>query len=323
MNAALFALLTFVLVTILLVSIALLFGRDPRSEAVKARLEAVQRAERRDGMSAELQLVRDELLSDVPALNKFLLKWQSISNLKKYLSQAGVKTKPGKLILTSAVSAFAGYLACNAFVHSRLISVGAGMVAGSVPFVVIAIIRYRRFKAFERLFPEALDLLSRAVRAGHAFTTGMEMIAAELAAPVSSEFKTTFDEQNFGLPFRDALFNLAERVPLLDVRFFVTALLIQKETGGNLAEILDTLARVIRDRFKIQREVKTRTAQGRLSAAILIALPPAMLVALGTLNPHYVSLLFTDPYGPYALVTGFVLQVIGGAVIWKIVSFEV
>ena len=135
-------------------------------------------------------------------------------------------------------------------------------------------------RAFEERFPEALDLLGRAVRAGHAFTTGLEMIAKESPEPIASEFRTTFEEQNFGLPLRDALLNMTERIPSIDVRFFVTALLIQKETGGNLAEILDGLARVIRDRFRIYREVKVRTAQGRLTAGILIALPIFMMIVL-------------------------------------------
>ncbi len=323
MTAALLAILTFIIVTVVLLAITLLADRNPQNDIVRTRLEAVQRAERRDGASAELQLVRDELLSDVPALNKILMRWSSVEIFRKYLYQAGVKAKPGKIILISGVSVLAGYLVSENLLHNRLLAFPIAIAAGGIPFLVVAFMRHRRFSAFERLFPEALDLLSRAVRAGHAFTTGLEMIAAEVSDPVGGEFKATFDEQNFGLPFRDALFNLTERVPLLDVRFFVTAILIQKETGGNLAEILDTLARVIRERFKIQREVKTRTAQGRMSAGILIAMPPAMLIALSALNPHYVSLLFTDPYGPYALITGFVLQVIGGFVIWKIVNFEV
>jgi tight adherence protein B len=323
MTAALLAILTFIIVTVVLLAITLLAGRDPRNDIVRTRLEAVQRAERRDGASAELQLVRDELLSDLPALNKILMKWASVSNVTRYLNQAGVKTKPGKIILIAGACVLAGYLVPATLLHNHLLALPIAAAAGCIPFLVVAFMRRRRFKAFERLFPEALDLLSRAVRAGHAFTTGLEMIATELADPVGGEFRATFEEQNFGLPFRDALFNLVERVPLLDVRFFVTAILIQKETGGNLAEILDTLSRVIRERFKIQREVRTRTAQGRLSAGILVALPPAMLMALSALNPQYVSLLFTDPYGPYALVTGFVLQVIGGIVIWKIVNFEV
>jgi tight adherence protein B len=132
-----------------------------------------------------------------------------------------------------------------------------------------------------------------------------------------------FEEQNFGLPLRDAMLNMTERIPLVDVRFFVTALLIQKETGGNLAEILDGLARVIRDRFRIYREVKTRTAQGRLTAAILISLPPLMMLMLQVVNPHYMRVLFDDPLGPKVLAIAATMQLIGSAILWKIIHFEV
>ena len=178
-------------------------------------------------------------------------------------------------------------------------------------------------REFEKNFPEAIDLLGRAVRAGHAFTTGIEMIATELPEPVAREFRITFEEQNFGLPLKEALLNLAERVPLIDVRFFVVAILIQKETGGNLAEILDNLSRVVRERFKILGEVRIRTAQGRMTAGVLIALPPLMALMLVVVNPDYIGVLFTDPAGPYILVAAAIMQVIGSAILWKIVHIEV
>jgi tight adherence protein B len=198
----------------------------------------------------------------------------------------------------------------------------SGLVCAT-PFGVISFKRRRRLRRFEERFPEALDLLGRAVRAGHAFTTGMEMIAKESPEPIAFEFRKTFEEQNFGLPLRDALLNMTERVPLVDVRFFVTALLVQKETGGNLAEILDNLARVIRDRFRIYREVRTKTAQGRLTAMILIALPPVMMGVLGVINPSYLRVLFEDPKGPTVLAIAGTLQLIGSAIIWKIIHIEV
>jgi tight adherence protein B len=199
----------------------------------------------------------------------------------------------------------------------------AAIAAGQDPMGFVAIKRWRRLSEFEKNFPAAIDLLGRAVRAGHAFTTGLEMIGKELPEPVAGEFRVTFEEQKFGLPLKDTLMNFAERVPLIDVRFFVTALLIQKETGGNLAEILDGLSRVIRERFKILGEVRIRTAQGRLTAAILIALPPLMLVLLRALNPDYMRVLFEDPWGPYMLGIAALLQVLGSAMLWKIVKIEV
>lgn len=149
------------------------------------------------------------------------------------------------------------------------------------------------------------------------------MIAKECPEPLAGEFRTAFEEQNFGLPLRDALLNLCERVPLIDVRFFVTALLIQKETGGNLAEILDGLSRVIRDRFRIYREVQVKSAHGRLTAGILIGLPILLGVTLSVINPQYMAVLFQDPKGPYILATAAGMQVVGSMILWKIIHFEV
>ncbi len=143
-----------------------------------------------------------------------------------------------------------------------------------MPYAYAAHMRTKRFQKFEEKFPEAIDTLARAVRAGHAFTTALEMIANEVSEPVAGEFRQLFEEQKFGLPVRDALLNLADRVPLVDVKFFVTAVMLQRETGGNLAEILDNLSYVIRERFKILRQVRVHTAQGRLTMVLLMALPP-------------------------------------------------
>lgn len=321
--AVLVAVLTFLVVTALLLGILMFTRRDAREEVVRRRLDAVRKVERREGSSRELKLIRDDLLSDIPTLHSLLVRWSWMLRFREFLAQGGMKARPAKVILISAVLAAVGYLAVGMILHSPILGVAAACIGGVVPFAFVAIKRHRRLRAFERNFPEALDLLGRAVRAGHAFSTGLEMIADELPDPVSTEFRTVFEEQNFGLPFRDALVNLSERVPLLDVRFFVTAILIQKETGGNLAEILDTLARVIRDRFRIYREVRVRTAQGRMSAAILIGLPLFMMAAIGVINPTYIRVMFTDPWGPYALITAAVLQVVGAAVLWKIVSIEV
>jgi tight adherence protein B len=237
--------------------------------------------------------------------------------------QSGMSMKPGKLLIISAIAGVGSYLVAGYFLAHFYYNLPIAIVAMLLPIVVVAFKRKRRLRKFEEHFPEALDLLGRAVRAGHAFTTGLEMISKECAEPLAGEFRTAFEEQNFGLPLRDALLNLAERVPIIDVRFFVTALLIQKETGGNLAEILDGLARVIRDRFRIYREVQVRTAQGRLTAGILIALPVIMLLLLSAINPTYIAVLFTDPKGPLVLAIAAGLQVIGSAILWKIIHFDV
>jgi tight adherence protein B len=197
------------------------------------------------------------------------------------------------------------------------------VLPASIPFVVVATKRYQRLSKFEELFPDAMDLLARAVRAGHAFTTALELIATEMPEPLASEFRTTYDQQNLGLPLRDALYNLTVRVPSPDVRIFVTALQIQRESGGNLAEILDNLSYVVRERFKLYRQIRTLTAEGRISMYFLMGLPPLTALGLGIVNPDYLTELFVDPLGHKMLMAGVVMQTIGYFVIRKIIRMKV
>jgi tight adherence protein B len=221
------------------------------------------------------------------------------------------------------VFAFGAFFVTNSVYGRFPVPVLAAFAAGTLPLAYVVIKRFRRLRQFEEHFPEALDLLNRAIRAGHAFTTGMGMIASEAPEPIAGEFRTTFEEQNFGLPLRDALKNLSERVPLIDVRIFVTALLIQKETGGNLSEILGNLSHVIRDRFRIYRDVRTKSAHGRLTAGILLAMPPFMALSLHVVNPHYMTVLFEDKLGPLLLWGAGIFQFVGGLLLWKIINIEV
>ncbi len=317
------AFLTFAIVVVILLAAFALGGGSKRENVVRRRLEAIERGVRRGHDSTNLTLIREELMSDVPALNRLLLRWSWAGRLRHFIAQAGLDVKPGRLILFSTVLALGSFVVVQRLYRNPVVPAVAATAAGLAPIAFVAFKRSRRLRAFERSFPEAIDLLGRAVRAGHSFTTGLEMVATELAEPVAGEFRAAFDEQNFGLPLRDALLNMAERVPIIDVRFFITALLIQKETGGNLAEILDKLAHVIRDRFRILGEVRIRTAQGRLTAGILMAVPPFMVATLRVLNPDYINLLFTDPWGPYMLGGAALLQVLGSIMLWKIVNIAV
>lgn len=316
------AALTFVVIVLIVLS-ALALGGGVRENVVRLRLEAIEKGARRGRDSAHLNLIRDELLSAVPWVNRMLLRWKAARRMRNFIAQAGLSVLPGKLMLWSAVLGFGLYVGGQQIHINAVIALVAGVVGAMIPWAYLAIKRSQRLRAFEKSFPEAIDLLGRAVRAGHAFTTGLEMVATELPEPVAGEFRTTFDEQNLGLPLRDALLNLTERVPIVDVRFFVTALLIHKETGGNLTEILDNLSHVIRDRFRLLGDVRVRTAQGRLTAAILIALPIITILMLQGVNPDYVNLLFTDPWGTYMLIGAALMQIIGAALLWKIVSIEV
>jgi tight adherence protein B len=315
--------LTFLIVIVIFLGVWMTFGADSKQEVVRRRMDAVRKAERRGDVSMGLKLARDEMLSSVPAVHRLMMHWSWSVRLQERISQAGLTMKAGKLILISACLWLGTTLVVGLFTPMFAVGMLVGICVGLAPYGVVMYLRQKRLRAFEERFPEALDLLGRAVRAGHAFTTGLEMIAKESPDPIASEFRTTFEEQNFGLPLRDALLNMTERIPSIDVRFFVTALLIQKETGGNLAEILDGLARVIRDRFRIYREVRVRTAQGRLTAGILIALPVFMMLLLMVMNPNYIGVLFHDPKGMLFLTVAGIMQVIGSLVIWKIIHIEV
>ena len=320
---ALLSILTFLVVVVLFASIWLFLETDKNQEVIRQRMEAVHKAERRGNVELGVQIVRDELLSGIPIIHQIMIKWSWSRRLKAFVMQAGLEARPAKLVLISGVLGLGSYVVSELYFHNFLVSLVVAVVMASLPFAFVAWKRSQRLGRFEEHFPEALDLLGRAVRAGHAFTTGLEMIPKECAEPIAGEFRTVFEEQNFGLPLRDAMLNLTERVPLLDVRFFVTALLIQKETGGNLAEILDGLSKVIRDRFRIHREVKTRTAQGRLTAGILLAIPPFMMFMLGAVNPAYMKPLYEDPIGPLILGIAAVFQVVGAILLWKIINIEV
>jgi tight adherence protein B len=321
--ALLIAFLTFFVVTLICLMLWFSLSTDSSQQVVQRRIDAVQRAERRGHVDLGVQLIRDEMMSTVPALNRMMLKWTWSTRLKDFVMQAGMKTRPGKIVVTCGALAFGAFLVTRAVYPWFPAPILAALAAGMLPLAYIAIKRRRRLRQFEEHFPEAIDLLNRAIRAGHAFTTGLGMIASEAPEPIAGEFRTTFEEQNFGLPLRDVLQNLSDRVPLIDVRFFVTALLIQKETGGNLSEILENLSHVIRDRFRIYREVRVKSAHGRLTAGILIALPPAVVLGLQVVNPHYIGVLFSDRIGPWMLWGAATWQIIGSLLMWKIIHIEV
>ena len=321
--ALLIALITFAVVTAICLLMWFSLSTDSSQRVIQRRIEAVQRAERRGSVDPSVQLVRDEMMSSVPALNRMMMRWAWSTRFRDFLLQAGMNARPGKIVLSCGVLGLLGLLVARSFHATFPLRILAAVTAGLAPLVYVAVKRHRRLRQFEEHFPEALDLLNRAIRAGHAFTTGLGMIATESPEPIAGEFRTTFEEQNFGLPLRDALQNLADRVPLIDVRFFVTSLLIQKETGGNLSEILDNLAHVIRDRFRIYRDVRTKSAHGKLTAAILIALPPLMVFAISIVNPPYMRVLYADRIGPPILWGAAIWQIIGSALLWKIIHIEV
>jgi tight adherence protein B len=323
MPATLIALLVFVLVALaVFAAVSLLDQRSAQARLIKERLANERKAPER-APEEELALLRDEQLSKIPALDTLLRRSTRVTNIQKMLAQGGLSMRAGNFLGFSALAGVVATIA--AYVLSKRVEVAwvALLLGFLLPYSYASFRRNQRFEKFEELFPEAIDTLARAVRAGHAFTTALEMITAEVSEPVSGEFRQLYEEQKFGMPVRDALINLTERMPLVDVKFFVTAVMLQRETGGNLAEILDNLSYVIRERFKIQRQVRVYTAQGRLTMALLMAMPPIIVTIMIVLNPSFIRPLFADPIGHALLVAGIILQTIGYFVIRKIIRIQV
>lgn len=259
----------------------------------------------------------------LPGLDRFVHGTAAGSRLARLIEQSGVRTTPSGVILISLGAAAGLALAVGLVVRYPLAPLAAGVVGLVVPFSWLTQQRSSRFKKFEEQFPEALDLLSRALRAGHAFQTAMGMVGDDLSAPAGTEFRKTFERQNFGLPLRDAMNELADRVAIMDVRFFVTAVAIQRETGGNLAEILDNLSHVVRERFKIRRQVRVHTAHGRFTGYVLLALPAALAVALTFISPDHMKVLFQERMGQMMVMAAIVMQTIGFIWIRQIIKIEV
>jgi tight adherence protein B len=316
------ALLVFVVVTVaVFAAISLYDERKSQARVLRDRLSTVKKPAEQS--VPDMALLRDEVLSRIPAFDTLLRRSERVSLLQKMLAQGNIDVRAGNFLMLCAVSALA--LGAIAFIAGGAVLFGwAGALLGFfIPYAYASHMRTRRFQKFEEKFPEAIDTLARSVRAGHAFTTALEMIANEVSEPVAGEFRQLYEEQKFGLPVRDALLNLADRIPLVDVKFFVTAVMLQRETGGNLAEILDNLSYVIRERFKILRQVRVHTAQGRLTMVLLMALPPTIVVLMLMLNPGFIRPLFTDPIGHALLVGGITLQTMGYFVIRRIIRIQV
>jgi len=239
------------------------------------------------------------------------------------LRQAGMKLSPASFsLLTVGLGTAFGLLVWMAS-RSMLLAAPSALIGALLPEMWLRMRRRRRLRRFEEQFPEAIDLLGRAIRAGHPLSAGIRMVADESPDPIGGEFRQAFEEQRFGLPFDDALLGVADRNDLMDVRIFVTAVLIQREVGGNLAEVLDKISQTVRARFAILRQLRVYTAQGRLSGYVLGVMPIAVAAAIFALNPEYASKLVTEPLGRLMVVVALVLQVIGYLWIRRIVNIEI
>jgi tight adherence protein B len=316
------AVLVFVVVSLAaFAALSLLDQRNAQARLLRNRLSAAQKPA--DQPLQNVAVIRDEMLSRIPAFDAVLRRSERVSLLQKTLTQGDLNVRAGNFLMVCVVCAAVFGLVLF-IAAGNLIFAWPGVILGFfIPYAYASHRKQKRFHRFEEKFPEAIDTLARAVRAGHAFTTALEMIANELSEPVAGEFRQLFEEQKYGLPVRDALINLAERIPLVDVKFFVTAVMLQRETGGNLAEILDNLSYVIRERFKILRQVRVHTAQGRLTMVLLMALPPTIVAVMLTINRGFILPLFTDPVGHALIVAGITLQTMGYFFIRRIIRIQV
>jgi tight adherence protein B len=264
----------------------------------------------------------EDQMSSVGAFQSVLVRRPWGGHLQSLVEQSGLKLNVGSLVLLMGSAGVGAYLIVALLTRRPLVGLLAAAFAFWVPYWYVSRARTKRMLRFEEHFPEAIDLIARALRAGHALPTGLSMVADEMPAPVGTEFRLLYDEQNFGLTLPDALRNFAARIPLLDAQFFVTAVLTQRESGGNLSEVLDNLSSVIRDRFKVKRQIRVISAHGRITGWVLALLPPSLAAATLVINPNHLGTLIGDPLGQQMIVAAIVLQVIGTLIIRKIVNVE-
>ena len=264
-----------------------------------------------------------EAIGGMGAVDAVLERWTGVAGpLGGMIQRSGLRLTPGALVLMSAVSAIFFFVIVRVATPYTLVALAVAGLAAAVPILYVRRKASKRLALFEEQFPEAIDLIARALRAGHALPTALQLTSEEIADPVGTEFKLLFEQQNYGLSLTEALRAFAERVPLLDARFFVTALQTQREMGGNLSEVLDRLAAVIRERFKVKRQVRAVSAHGRITGAVLGALPPVVAAVIFILSPEHMRLLVDDPLGLYMLIGGLTLQVVGVLIIRRIVDVE-
>ncbi|MEK6281032.1 MAG: type II secretion system F family protein [Acidobacteriota bacterium] len=297
-------------------------GSDAKRARLQKRLaQALLHSANTDDV--EVILARNELMSEIPFVNQFLIRVQAALQLKRMLDQADLHITPSRLVMFSMMSGMLAALSASVISGSIVLMVMCGLLAASVPFVHVWWRRKKRFESFLEHLPDALDLMSRALSAGHAFSEALHMVSSEMPDPIATEFRKTYEEQNLGLSLKLALENLTQRIPLLDLRMCVTAVLIQRDTGGNLAEILEKVAYTIRERFRIMGDLKTLTTSSRMSAWLLCGLPIFVAIAITVMNPEYMSVLWKDPRGHYLIGTAMFMQVTGMLIVRKILSIKI
>lgn len=318
----LFVILAFIAVVLFLEGTYLAWNayKGPEARRVDRRLRAMS-AGTHEG--EELSIVKKRLLAESSSLERLLLEIPRIHQLDRLLLQSGLALNVAGFLGLTLVGIVAGLILSTVIGLPLFAVIGAGVLAGALPLLYMLNAKRKRMITFEQQLPDALDLMGRAMRAGHAFSGALKMVGDEMPEPVAGEFRITFDEINYGISLQDALQNMATRIPSDDLRYFVIAVLIQRETGGNLTELLDSISALIRARLKLMGTIRVLSAEGRLSAWILGILPFAMAAILYIINPKFMSMLWTDPTGLKMVWVMLVAMVAGVYWMRRIVKIHV
>jgi tight adherence protein B len=322
MELSIISLLIFI-VTVVIIELIILAYRNMRSPnrgEIRKRLRKFIYAENE---MPGTEILRKRVLSDIPFLNEVLLRIPAINKIDDLVIQANAKYQMGFYILLSLFLAIAGFLAGNMLLKNNLFALILPISFFFMPLLFLMVLKKKRIAKFRRQLPEALDLISRALKAGHAFTSGMKMVADEFEDPLGPEFGEVLDEVNFGVSMHQALKNLALRIECSELRYFVVGVILQREIGGNLSELMEILSHLIREKFKFAGRVKTLAAEGKLSAIILVAIPFFIAGYLQFSSPNYLVPLFEDPVGRMMVLFGVIMMVIGIIVMKKMITIEV
>lgn len=295
---------------------------NPETKRVKTQLRRMNVAEYGQG---DVDLVRRRLMSEIPWFNRLLLNVRIpiVNKIERLLLQANLTYPVGLILLATALLAVVGFAAASFASRWFLVRLAAGIAFGSIPILYVYMKKQKRIRLFEEQLPETMDMLARSLKAGHAFTGGLQMVGQEFPDPAGTEFSKTLDEINFGVAYEEALKNLSRRVESDDLKLFVISVIIQRTSGGNLADILENIGHLIRERFKLRGHVQTLSAEARLSAYILIGLPFVIGLFIYVMNPSYIMLLFEDPIGHVMLIVAGVMMALGIIVMKRMVKIKV
>ena len=319
----LFATLIFIAVVLLIEGAYLTWNssKGPEAERVARRLRTMSAGAH--GGEQNISIIKERLLSNTPTLQRILLQMPRVGTLDRLLQQSGLSRSVANLLGMSLLAFLLTFFAGSYFAIPMLLRLALASAAAMLPFFYVTRAKGKRLTRIEQQLPDALDLMGRALRAGHAFPTALKMVGDEMNDPLASEFRAAFDEVNFGIAMPDALMNLATRVPSTDLRYFVIAVLIQRETGGNLSELLTSISAIIRDRIKLMGQVRVLSAEGKMSAWVLSLLPFGAALMIQLTNPQFLEVLYTDPAGRKMLAGAGVMMVLGILAMRKIIRIRV